>query len=825
MKKRRKINFALVEKKRPPVYRAMKYWGKKPHNIWRKYIETYTSKDGVYLDPFVGSAISAFEAVKVNRRAIAFDLNPLTSFLIEVLSSSFSEDIFRDKVIAILKEVSGDNIYKKFFQTKCPVCDMKTAIAQHFKWEGGSIYEVGVECLRCGSNKKRRKGKVKHEPLGTFYRSLKAPDKRDSTKAEKMDKININYWYPDESFHDSPSFSANFIECIGGNSYADLWTKRNLYVLAKIFNLILKEENEELKKQLLFGFIQTIHLCTKMSVPRRPSAKRLFSTSWGRSAYICASRQMEMNPLLVFESNCLKKQSVVSALSNAIDYFGKKPKLLYVDESNKSNRSQNFDIKYGIIDINNLTDYVDTESVDFIMTDPPYGGLVQYLDLSSIWLMWLKRYDLRFEPNYDAEITIKNEKIDIVVYKRKFLNGLKQLYKVLKPDGFIVFTFHNKEIKIWNIFLKSLSLAGFKVERVIHQQNRRTGESNVANPYGTSATDFYIRCIKSPYTELKTNKGEFEHFVVTTAIEIIAQRNEPTPYQFLFNGLLPEISRAGFDLEDFDESIKDILSKHVGDIFMLTENKKNGAGTLWWFVNPDEHIKYRDKKLSDRVEESIVSLLRRKVSVTFDEVLAEIFIRYPNGLTPDIRSMDKVLKKYATKSGGKWLYKGEEIENEFTDHTRILFLLNSIGRKIGFKTFIGKREQSEKYKGKKLSAYSNFQKLNFLKNYSKEKLERIKMVDMLWLKNKKVEYIIEVENTTNFTSGIQRGSNLKESVYKIMILPKSRQKELENTTDPLFLESFTKYNWSYMFYHEVEKLNSLQHISESAISKYLKKID
>ena len=76
--------------------------------------------------------------------------------------------------------------------------------------------------------------------------------------------------------------------------------------------------------------------------------------------------------------------------------------------------------------------------------------------------------ELRFEPNYDAEITIKNEKVDIAVYKRKFLNGLKQLYKVLKPDGFIVFTFHNKEIKIWNIFLKSVSLAGFKVERVIH---------------------------------------------------------------------------------------------------------------------------------------------------------------------------------------------------------------------------------------------------------------------------------------------------------------------------------------------------------------------
>ena len=46
------INYALVEESRPPIYTAMKYWGKKPHNIWNKYIENYTSKDGFYLDPF-----------------------------------------------------------------------------------------------------------------------------------------------------------------------------------------------------------------------------------------------------------------------------------------------------------------------------------------------------------------------------------------------------------------------------------------------------------------------------------------------------------------------------------------------------------------------------------------------------------------------------------------------------------------------------------------------------------------------------------------------------------------------------------------------------
>lgn len=75
------------------------------------------------------------------------------------------------------------------------------------------------------------------------------------------------------------------------------------------------------KKQLLFGFIQTVHLCTKMNIPREDSAKRPFSTSWGRSAYLCADRMMEQNPLYVFKNSCLGKQSVESCLKSAKSYF------------------------------------------------------------------------------------------------------------------------------------------------------------------------------------------------------------------------------------------------------------------------------------------------------------------------------------------------------------------------------------------------------------------------------------------------------------------------------------------------------------------------
>jgi len=39
------------------------------------------------------------------------------------------------------------------------------------------------------------------------------------------------------------------------------------------------------------------------------------------------------------------------------------------------------------------------------------------------------------------------------------------------------------------------------------------------------------------------------------------------------------------------------------------------------------------------------------------------------------------LKKFANKSGGKWIYKGGEIEKDFTEHTEIIYFLSEIGKK------------------------------------------------------------------------------------------------------------------------------------------------
>jgi DNA modification methylase len=795
------INYALVEEIRPEVYAAMKYWGKKPHNVWRTYIENYTPENGVFLDPFAGSAISAFEAVKVGRKAIAFDLNPMTAFFIEVFTSKYDPELFKRESDSIIDAISKDGEYLQEYTTTCQECGDEHARIVAYKWDSGNIYEVAIQCNNHGG----RNG----------FRYTRKPTDHEIKLAKKMSGINITKWTPDDDFRDTNSFSASFIKQIGGKKFINLWTKRNLYILSEIFDQIMKVGNAEVKKQLMYSFVQTVHLTTKMSVPRRPSANRDFSTSWGRSAYIAAARQMEMNPLHIFIGSCFGKQSTDSSLRNIKEYIGKSDiKTLYVDRSNKSNRSNNFDIKYGIIDALTLADYIDEKSVDFVMTDPPYGGLVQYLDLSTIWLIWLKHFDAKYTPNYDSEITVNN-KNGIEIYHSKFTKALKNINKVLKDDGKVVFTFHNNKIDIWNSFLNSIMMSGFKIEKVIHQQNRRTGESNVANPYGTSGTDFYIRCVKSATATVNTDRGDFEHFMLTTAIRLIAERNEPTPYQILFNGLLAELSNAGFNVEDFDENIESFLKKRLSDVFNITSNDATKAGDYWWFRKPSKYIKQPDKPLTNRVEDSIVNLLRRKLTVTYDEVLAEIFIQYPNGLTPNVASIVEILKKYATKStSDKWAYKGGEVEKEFTKHTEVIKQLVDIGKKMGFKSYVGRREQPEPYRDRKLGDFSDYKAVSEIGlDFNQSTLDRIGMIDLLWVKNGEIKVALEVENSTNFTSGIQRASNLSHCIPKLMIVPNYRENEINSIKDPLFVESFKSNGWRYLTYSDVDKSLHLRDIN------------
>jgi adenine-specific DNA methylase len=64
-----------------PIYDMIRYWGRKPHNLVKLYVEHYTKANDVVLDPFSGCGVVAIESLRSRRKAIYNDLNLYSRFI------------------------------------------------------------------------------------------------------------------------------------------------------------------------------------------------------------------------------------------------------------------------------------------------------------------------------------------------------------------------------------------------------------------------------------------------------------------------------------------------------------------------------------------------------------------------------------------------------------------------------------------------------------------------------------------------------------------------------------------------------------------------
>src|SRR5665647_252318 len=114
------IDYALPAKRHTPMYLLHKYWARKPHNVVREYIEHYSTAGDIVLDPFCGSGVTAIEALKAGRKAIAIDLNPLALFITRMTVTPVDTKEF-ERWFDVLKENVKERI-DSFYKVPCPKC-------------------------------------------------------------------------------------------------------------------------------------------------------------------------------------------------------------------------------------------------------------------------------------------------------------------------------------------------------------------------------------------------------------------------------------------------------------------------------------------------------------------------------------------------------------------------------------------------------------------------------------------------------------------------------------------------------------------------------
>lgn len=453
----------MKEVTRPTLYRTMKYWGKKPHNIWSSYIKKYSKKNDIILDPFVGSGMTYFESIKLGRIPITIDLNPISDFSIRCLSYrniNFNE--LKKYLYVIIDNIKTLDCYINEYMCICSKCGHKTDV-YNYKINGETT--ISYKCSNC-----------KETITDLCNRKIK--------------KYTINKWVPTKQLSDINSISNTFIKKIGSNNFCDIWSNRNLYLLSEIYDSILKIDNKIYKDILVFAFLQCLHLTSKMCIPRSDKSKRPLSTSWGRPAYMISDKIFEQNPVLAFEKAVCNSTGVISGIKSSEKYLGGK---------NNSHA-----IHYLGDSLSILKTFTD-QSIDMAISDPPYGDIIQYGDLSEVWVAWLEKYDSKYFIDHKKEVIV-NKNNDQNKYNKLLTNILKEVNRVLKNSGVLVLTFNSNSNDDWLSLFKSIKNSGFFIEKVVYQKNLRSSEANVAAKEGIAISDYYFICKKGQWIDSTIEK-------------------------------------------------------------------------------------------------------------------------------------------------------------------------------------------------------------------------------------------------------------------------------------------------------------------------------
>lgn len=282
------INYAIVAKTHESMYLMHKYWARKPANVVSEYIKYYTREGDIVFDPFSGSGVTAIEAIKIGRKAIATDIDPLSAFLTRETIISIDLEKFKQVFNEIEKTIKHD-IYE-LYKTRCPKCKNETTIeATIFDKEKPTEIRYSCNCEK-----------------GSLW---KIPDSQDIELLNKIIKQKIKNWIPEEKLVWNSRINVKKDEKV-----IDLFTKRNLLALSTIRNEIEQIKNKDIREILLFTFSSSLPQSSKLVFVIRERGKNKGKSekqrpevgSWATRGYWIPDEFFEINAWNCFEERFKK---------------------------------------------------------------------------------------------------------------------------------------------------------------------------------------------------------------------------------------------------------------------------------------------------------------------------------------------------------------------------------------------------------------------------------------------------------------------------------------------------------------------------------------
>ncbi|HME52332.1 MAG TPA: DNA methyltransferase [Candidatus Lokiarchaeia archaeon] len=626
-----------------------KYWSRKPVNVVRAHIEAAaTGPDDIILDAFCGSGTAVSQAVILGKKVVGIDINPVATFITRnTIARADVGDLLA--IYERIKATIADPI-NALYRTRCPAClSIDTTMTVCVHWKVHHPIKIWYTCTNCSGEKKPKKLR-------------KLPDAEDLLLLDKIKASEIPAWYPRKDIPPGMVFNQ---ARRGAAEFADLFTKRNLFALALLRDEIARlpettDEERVAKDLFLFSFTSMVHLCSRMT-PIRPS--RPYSSFWATNSYWLPRFFMESNVWEKFESAIIGPQGLIAARRDA---NAKVPPSTTIVSSFEDLARAPAPCAFIVAgDATRLDEIIPENSIDYIFTDPPYAGSIPYLELSTLWALWLNMGD---QMPFDDEILVDPGRgKDLEQYKHKLEVFFEKAFLVLKEGKYLSFTYHNLDIKVRKAILGAAIEAGFVLDSIIYQPPPRTSPAHTLRPFNSAVGDYIvhlrketrarsIQVITEGSTRMsKKEKASIEEEITGDLVQILLDRGEPATFTQIINDLDVRLAiKEWYFRSDVDPKV--ILKKNAGTRFITVKEKIGDKEGIKWWLEPA----FMKKLLQSRGLTEIESL-SRKIELFIQDHEQElaglplqgaqrmIFEQFNGIMLPDVKLIERLLKARKNK--------------------------------------------------------------------------------------------------------------------------------------------------------------------------------
>lgn len=603
------------------------YFTRQSWDIVTKNIKNFTDYGDVVLDPFGGSGVTALEAMMNERIGIHTDLNPLSIFMVKALSAKVN-----------LSE----------------------------------LYELSEEILTEFEELRPKSEKEAKEILknAKYYPNALSEEFGEVANQKSQDSI---LWIPKNEILPKGSD----VDCV-----LELFSKKQLAELALLRKLIFKKTTPSGSKEkriykrnmrysLMLGFYNTlslINLTYHETKSRKGSAGNYFAFYYRYrlapkptfldtatiyrqkiKRVLKGKKELENSPIF-YDSYFFPIQRVIKDFKNQELSKREKEDFSKVDSIlNKTNGEKIFQA-----DATNLRE-IKTESIDFIYTDPPYGAKIPYLDLSTMWNVWL---DLPVDSNLKEKECIEKGSLEksSEQYQELMTKSLKEMYRVLKYNRWLAFVFQHQDPKLWQTIVESAKNIGFEYVGTMRQSNGQTTFKKRQKPFSVLSGQLiiYFKKVDTPITRIKNIAFDLNILIECAKNEIMKN-----------NGATMEEIHDAIMIKAMDEGFLDELSEKFSLIMPIIEQRLDfdRETKKYHFSDIDPH-KHFQIPLEVRAHYFITSFLNhcKKIGrrAFFDDICLEVIPKLSNGVTPDDKYIKDVLEEIAIcDSNGEWKLKGK----------------------------------------------------------------------------------------------------------------------------------------------------------------------